>query len=331
MASLVHIPAMKEQRFFSPTSEQANQRLDRYLASAMPDFSRSRIQTLIENGHVQVEGHVMKSASLRIKEGETIRIDVPEPESLDVKAVKMDIAVVFEDAHLLVIDKPAGLTVHPAPGHSDDTLVNALLAHCGASLSGIGGVMRPGIVHRLDKDTSGLMVVAKHDEAHQALSAQLVSREMKRQYVACVWGAFIPPYGTITGAIGRSEKNRKKMTIVKKGGKEARTHYKTIEQFYYKELAIASLVQCDLDTGRTHQIRVHMAHNGHAVVGDPLYGSTPPKARMPLDLAREFPRQALHARSLSFIHPKTGQPVEFSSNIPDDMNLLLSGFRGLQS
>jgi 23S rRNA pseudouridine1911/1915/1917 synthase len=329
MSYLVHTPRMKEQRFFITKQEDHGMRLDRYLAGQMPDFSRSRIQTLIEEGQVTVGDAPVRDCSQKVTPGVTIGMTVPDPVSLDVKAVSMSLPIAYEDEHLIVIDKPAGLTVHPAPGHTDDTLVNALLAHCGDSLSGIGGVMRPGIVHRLDKETSGLMVVAKHDDAHHALAKQIESREMKREYAAIAWGVMHPLQGSIEGNIGRSSRNRKKMAVVKSGGKSARTHYISRERFLLGDTPIASWVECHLDTGRTHQIRVHLSHSGHAVIGDPLYGGKP-KAKGVPELARDFPRQALHAQRLRFIHPKTHQPVEFISDIPDDMLSLITTLRGLK-
>lgn len=306
-------------------------RLDHFLVQQLPDFSRSRVQALIAEGHCRVNDKVVTEPSHKAKAGAKIQLHVPAPKETHIGASEIPLNIVFEDKHLLVINKAAGMTVHPAAGHTDDTLVNALLAHCGDSLSGIGGVMRPGIVHRLDKDTSGLLVVAKHDEAHQGLSKQLQDRTMKRHYIAVVWGCPKIPSGTITGAIDRSPVNRKKMAVVKKGGREAVTHYKLLESYPYKDKTIASKVECILDTGRTHQIRVHMTHIGHALVGDPLYGSAPQKNRFPFDWARDFPRQALHAKILRFIHPITGKPIEFESDLPDDIKTLISSFHHLKS
>ena len=316
---------------FSFTVEVASTRLDHYLVQQLPELSRSRIQALISEGHCSVNDVTVLDTSHKAKIGARIALHIPAPREMHINASDIPLDVVFEDEHLLVINKPAGLTVHPAAGHYDDTLVNALLAHCGKSLSGIGGVMRPGIVHRLDKDTSGLLVVAKHDEAHQHLSKQLQARTMKRHYIAIVWGVPKLTVGTIKGAIGRSQVNRKKMAVVKKDGREATTHYKVLETYPYKSLLIASKVECILDTGRTHQIRVHMSHNGTSLVGDPLYGSPPQKNRFPHDWARNFPRQALHAKILRFIHPINGQALDFESDLPPDMNQLINSLTLLKS
>lgn len=293
------------------TSGNTGTRLDKSLAQHLPDMSRSRLQLLIEKGCVRLGGATITDAGRKVKSGEHYIIEVPEPEESVLKPLDFPLSVVFEDDHLLVIDKPAGLTVHPAPGHSDDTLVNALLSHCGKSLSGIGGVMRPGIVHRIDKDTSGLLVVAKHDAAHRALSAQLAGRTLKREYIAVVKGLPVPVSGTIRASIGRSPSNRKKMAVVKSGGRDAVTHYKVV-----KPLNNAALVQCRLETGRTHQIRVHLAHIGHPIIGDPVYGR---KLK-----GIDFPRQALHAASLRLNHPATGREMEFSSKLPFDISQLIN-------
>lgn len=239
--------------------------------------------------------------------------------------------MVFEDAHLIVIDKPAGMVVHPAAGNADGTLVNALLNHCGPSLSGIGGVRRPGIVHRIDKDTSGLLVAAKTDAAHQGLMALFARHDIERVYTAVVWGHPSPRKGTITGNIGRSTANRQKMAVVSSGGKEAITHYCVIEPL----AANTSLVQCQLETGRTHQIRVHMATQGHPLVGDPVYGRSRAVGRRGLsdvqsNILKNFKRQALHAGTLGFVHPVTGKALHFESPLPEDMNRLVAALRKTQ-
>jgi len=290
----------------------AGQRLDKYLAAHL-DFSRSRIGQLIAQGRVTAGGATITEADHKVKPGAIYTVSVPDAVPLDLKASDVKLEIVFEDAHLLVIDKPAGMTVHPGPGHADDTLVNALLAHCGDSLSGIGGVARPGIVHRIDKDTSGLLVVAKNDAAHQSLSAQLAARTLKRQYLAVVKGVPKPPAGKVDAPIGRSAKNRKKMAVIK-GGRAAVTHYKTEDIF-----ANAALLRCSLETGRTHQIRVHMAHLGHPIVGDAVYGRKGKEYN--------FPRQALHATALTLVHPVTGKVMEFHSELPEDMRELVEGLR----
>jgi len=290
--------------------EDAGQRLDKGLSLLLPEFSRNRIQQLINSACVKAEGAIITDAARKVKQGEKYEITLlpAEPSTLAVTEVYLDI--IYEDKHLIVINKPAGMTVHPAPGHTNDTLVNALLAHCGNSLSGIGGVMRPGIVHRIDKDTSGLLVVAKHDNAHRHLAAQLAERTLKRQYLAIVKGVPNPLFGTIEGNIARSSINRKKMAVVKSGGKAAKTHYKTAEVFEG-----CALVRCTLETGRTHQIRVHLTHMGYPLVGDQVYGRKGKHI--------DFNRQALHAAELTLIHPITGKVMEFSAPLPEDMCELL--------
>ncbi|MEK7246375.1 MAG: RluA family pseudouridine synthase, partial [Pseudomonadota bacterium] len=291
--------------------DKAGLRLDRALADQLSDISRTRVRALIEDGHVRTQagGHVRAKALVRA--GESYVVIVPAARPAAPEAQAMDLHILHEDDDLIVLEKPAGLVVHPAPGNPDRTLVNALLAHCGDRLSGIGGVARPGIVHRLDKDTSGLMVVAKTDRAHHALSAQLEARTLTRVYRALVWGVPAKRQGTIEGNIGRNPADRKKMAIVKRGGKPALTRYKVV-----KVLAGAiSLVECRLATGRTHQIRVHMAGLGHPIVGDPTYGGTATARRLaalPRALAVKIEAlrgQALHACSLAFAHPADGHEV----------------------
>ena len=293
----------------------AGQRLDKCLASRLPEFSRSRIQQLLAQGCVRLGNATITDVTRKVKPGDRYSITPPEPVATHLRATATALNILFEDKDFLVIDKPAGMTVHPAPGHADDTLVNALLAHCGDSLSGIGGVMRPGIVHRIDKDTSGLLVVAKNDVAHRNLADQIVKRTLKREYLAVVRGAPKPAKGAIEGAIGRSRMNRKKMAVVKSGGKEAKTYYQTEEV-----LNGYALLRCQLDTGRTHQIRVHLTHIGHPLVGDPVYGRG--------GKAIDFKRQALHATALTLHHPRTGKKMEFHSPVPQDMEELLALLRG---
>ena len=307
----------------------AGLRLDKFLARGLPQFSRSRLQSLIEEGCVTLRGKTIQDASGKVKPGETYEINIPDAAPSHMEAQPMPLDIVHEDKDILILNKPPGLTVHPGAGNPDKTLVNALLAHCGESLSGIGGVARPGIVHRIDKDTSGLLAVAKNDAAHIHLSEQLSSRTLSRTYLALVWGTPKQKSGTITGNIGRSFSNRKKMAVVKSGGKPATTHYKVIKNF-----PGMALLECQLETGRTHQIRVHLAHLGHSLVGDPAYGqstnqrlkasafkSLPAKKREAL-LA--FNRQALHAAALELIHPKTGKRMAFTSKVPEDMERLLA-------
>ena len=297
----------------------ANQRADKALAllaaPEVPALSRARIQALLADGHVSLVGKAFNDASGKVKAGEVYTLILPPLEKATPEAQDIALTVVYEDADVIVIDKPAGMVVHPAPGNRDMTLVNALLAHCGDSLSGIGGVARPGIVHRLDKDTSGLIIVAKNDMAHQKLSAQFADRSLSRTYRAVVWGRPVPSAGSIDAPLGRSSKDRKKMAVMSKG-KPSLTHYRVVEDF-----GIASLIECQLATGRTHQIRVHLAHIKHPVVGDPAYGSG--RSGKLAEALRDFPRQALHAIGLKFIHPRTGKLKKFTSKLPKDMQKLL--------
>ncbi len=303
----------------------AGQRLDRLLAGRLADLSRTRLKALIEDGRVTTGGATISDASLRVKPGQLFRIAIPDATPDRPQPQAMDLVIVHEDEDLLVIDKPAGLVVHPAPGNPDHTLVNALLAHCGDTLTGIGGVRRPGIVHRLDKDTSGLMVVAKTERAHASLSAAFANHTLTRAYQAVVWGVPLPRAGEIAGRIGRSPRNRKKMAVVQSGGKDALTRYRVLREFG----GMAALVECRLATGRTHQIRVHMTETGHPLIGDQTYGSTrragrlsalPEEAKAAI---REFPRQALHAVVIGFDHPATGAYLEFVSTLPNDIGQLI--------
>lgn len=316
----------------------AGQRLDRFLSQKLPEMSRSRLQGLIAQGCLTCKDKPQTDASRKVKAGEEFTLVIPEAAPTHMVAQHIALDIVFEDEHMLVINKPAGLTVHPGAGNPDMTLVNALLAHCGDTLSGIGGVARPGIVHRIDKETSGLLVVAKHDAAHLALSAQLVDRSLKRTYTAVVWGEPKPLKGTVTGNIGRSTSNRQKMAVVKSGGKPAVTHYEIVESFSPgTKTPLASLIECNLETGRTHQIRVHMAFINHPLVGDPVYGQSTqsrlnagPSKSLP-DKTREallsFNRQALHAKELGLIHPITGKKIHFECELPGDMRELISALK----
>lgn len=300
----------------------AGQRIDAGLALIEPELSRERIKALILEGAVELDGKVASRPSVKLAAGMRYAIRVPEAQPLDAEAQAIALDIVFEDAHLLVVDKPAGLVVHPAAGHADGTLVNALLHHCAGQLSGIGGVARPGIVHRIDKDTSGLLVVAKTDAAHLGLAAQFAEHSINRRYVAIVQGRPSPANGTVRGNIGRSDHDRKKMALVGEGrGKHAVTHFTSEER-----LKDATRIECRLETGRTHQVRVHMASIGHALLGDPLY-SRPPKGLRDLLKAADFRRQALHAQRLGFIHPVTGFECDFFSPIPADMAELLDRLR----
>ncbi|HTQ34621.1 MAG TPA: RluA family pseudouridine synthase [Stellaceae bacterium] len=319
-------------RFEAPTAatvcvDHEGERLDRALQHHLPELSRSRLKQLILSGQVSNDGNVIRDPARKVRRGQTFVVILPEPDDATPQAQAIPLDIRFEDAHLIVIDKPAGLVVHPAPGNPDGTLVNALIAHCGDSLAGIGGVRRPGIVHRLDKDTSGLMVVAKTEPAHHALSRDFAARRISRVYAAIVWGVPLPAEDEISGNIGRSMTNRKKMAVVGAArGKPAVTRYKVKRPFGDK----AALIECRLLTGRTHQIRVHLAEHGHPLIGDPVYGGRAARRFAAENNAvAGFPRQALHARHLGFSHPATGEPLEFSSDLPTDMKSLLASLEGL--
>jgi 23S rRNA pseudouridine1911/1915/1917 synthase len=302
----------------------AGERLDRALQRHLPELSRSRLKQLILSGQVSDNGNVIRDPARKVKAGQTFVVILPQAEDATPLAQAIPLSICFEDAHLIVIDKPAGLVVHPAPGNPDGTLVNALIAHCGASLAGIGGVRRPGIVHRLDKDTSGLIVAAKTELAHRALSRDFAARRISRAYAAIVWGVPVPASGEIAGNIGRSVTDRKKMAVVAESrGKPAVTRYRVERAF----ADVAALIECRLLTGRTHQIRVHLAHRGHPLVGDPVYGGRGGRVRSRAIAA--FPRQALHARHLGFTHPATGEKLTFDSKLPDDIAGLLTNLERL--
>jgi 23S rRNA pseudouridine1911/1915/1917 synthase len=318
------IPDRHEVRVEAP---EAGGRLDRVLASRL-QLSRTRLKALIEAGRVAADGATIRDPSAKVKPGQRLAVEVPPPEPDKPLPQRMPLDIRYEDEHLLVLEKPAGLVVHPAPGNPDSTLVNALLAHCGETLSGIGGVKRPGIVHRLDKDTSGLMVVAKSELAHGKLAAAFAARDIDRAYLAVVWGVPLPRQGEISGNIGRSRVNRQKMAVVAAGGKPAATRYKVLREFK----GAAALVECRLATGRTHQIRVHLTAKGHPLVGDRVYGSGR-QARRAAGPAGEalarFPRQALHAYRLGFAHPASGARLVFESEVPADMAALLHSLEAL--
>ena len=306
--------------------DDENQRIDKFLAARLP-LTRTRIKALMDQKMLILCGEIVTTASRKVREGDVFRLTLPDVIEAIPQAEDIPLAIMYEDADLLVLNKPAGLVVHPAPGHYKSTLVNALLAHCGNSLSGIGGVRRPGIVHRLDKETSGLMVVAKNDQTHQGLSAQFANRTLSRSYQAFVWGIPQPRQGIIEGDIGRSPHNRQKMAVVTKQGRPAITQYQIIKRFFAKEDVSQgiSLIQCDLMTGRTHQIRVHMAHVGHPLVGDPVYGRIPKWAKKAFDpTVLTFPRQALHAFRLTFVHPGTKEVMTFEAPLPQDLETLAS-------
>jgi 23S rRNA pseudouridine1911/1915/1917 synthase len=303
--------------------DAAGERTDRFLAGAIGALSRSRLKMLIEDGRVTRDGAAMREPAEAVRPGATYVVSLPAPVAALPVGQAIAFPILYEDADLLVLDKPPGLVVHPAPGNPDGTLVNALIAHCGADL-GIGGEQRPGIVHRLDKDTSGTMVVAKTDLALATLSAAFAARDIDRAYLALAWGLPNPAADEIAGAIGRDPRERKRMAVVARGGKQALTRYRTLAQ---RDAAV-SLLECRLATGRTHQIRVHLASLGHPIVGDPVYLRRVPAAArgLPDDLRRlllDFPRQALHAARLGFAHPRTGQPLSFQTPPPPDMRELM--------
>ena len=312
-------------------NEDAGQRLDKYLALQFPDISRSRLQNWIENGHVLCNQKAIKDLSHKVKIGEIYILFPPPPQEAAPKAQSIEIDIVYEDNDLLVINKAPGMVVHPAPGNYDSTLVNALLAHCGDSLSGIGDVKRPGIVHRLDKDTSGLMVVAKNDAAHTGLAAQFSvensEKQLKRIYWALAWGHPHPSKGTIISHIGRHPKNRQKMAVVKDStGKKAITDYTTKKLWGLglKEEIKVSWLEFNLETGRTHQIRVHSHFIGHPLIGDSLYGrKSLPSTKVCPEEILNFNRQALHAVALKFIHPTTQKLMQFEVPLPNDMKLII--------
>ena len=323
-------------------AEENGGRLDRVLAARIPALSRSRLKALILDGQVSIEARTILDPSSAVKSGDVVRVNLPPPDEAEPRGEDIPLNIVFEDDALIVIDKPKGLVVHPSAGHATGTLVNALIAHCGESLSGIGGVKRPGIVHRLDKDTTGLLVVAKNDKAHKALSKQFADhgREgpLKRGYLAFVWGAPDRPKGTINAPLDRHPHSREKRTV-REGGREAITHWQLLETFNGKDgkilggLPVASLVTCTLETGRTHQIRVHLAHIGHPILGDETYGTgfKTKSALLPepsRDALAGLGRQALHAYLLGFEHPETGEFVEFKSPLPTDLAALHKALRG---
>ncbi|MEK8092092.1 RluA family pseudouridine synthase [Methylocystis sp. IM3] len=318
---------------FTVAEGEAGARLDRYLAER-PELvgahlSRSRIKSLIEEGRVALRGAAMRDPAKKLALSDEIVLDVPPPEPAEPQAENIALNIVYEDAHLIVIDKPAGLVVHPASGHESGTLVNALIAHCGESLSGVGGVKKPGIVHRIDKDTTGLLVVAKTDAAHHGLSALFADHgrtlSLTREYLAFVWGVPDRAHGVIETFLGRHSIQREKMAVVPEArGREAITHWEKVADY-----GLASLVRCQLETGRTHQIRVHLAHIGHPLIGDATYGAgfKTKIAKLPEDAraaVETLGRQALHAATLGFEHPITGEEMMFESELPDDLAKLMA-------
>ena len=328
---------MSSQRFeIAAGAEDKGARLDRFLADRIAELSRTRLKALILEGAVEVSGRTVRDPEYRVNAGDEIAVGIPEAEPAKPAGEKIPLDIVYEDKDVVVIDKPAGLVVHPAAGNRSGTLVNALIAHCGASLSGIGGEKRPGIVHRLDKDTSGLLVVAKNDAAHRSLSEQFAdhgrTNELSRGYLAFAWGAPKPERGTIDAPIARDPRSRVKMAV-RKGGKEAVTHYEVLQKYPGADgKPVASMVECELETGRTHQIRVHLAKAGHPLLGDAVYGAVfqsksvllPQQTQAKL---KALNRQALHAFRLAFSHPRTGKLLSFESKLPKDLAALEKSFK----
>ena len=293
--------------------ENQQMRLDKYLAEQFPEQTRSYLQKLIKDGEVLVNGKNVKTG-YQLSKGDEVSVNIPEPKELDVEPQKMDLDIVYEDDDVILINKPKGMVVHPAPGHTTDTLVNGLLYHCKDNLSGINGVARPGIVHRIDRDTTGILIVCKNDMSHNSIAAQLKDHSINRRYRALVHGNLKEDTGTVEGAIGRHPIDRKKMSINEKNGKPAVTHYTVLERF-----GNYTLIECKLETGRTHQIRVHMSSIGHPLVGDEVYGP----AKCPFKLQG----QCLHAMVLGFVHPRSGEYMEFSAELPEYFEELLRKLR----
>jgi 23S rRNA pseudouridine1911/1915/1917 synthase len=317
-------PSLADQYRVTAGAAQAGQRLDRFLTDAIGTLSRSRVKALIESGQARQGDTTLREPAEPVRAGTAYTLHLPPPTPATPQPQAIALAVLYEDADLIVLDKPAGLVVHPAPGNPDGTLVNALLSHCGPGLTGIGAERRPGIVHRLDKDTSGVMVVAKTQAANDALTAAFAARDLDRAYLALCWGVPAPLAGEIEGAIGRDPRERKRMAMVTRGGKAALTRYRTLRAWQTS----AALLECRLATGRTHQIRVHLATRGHPIVGDPLYLRRIPAAArlLPAPIRQtllDFPRQALHAARLGFAHPVTRRPLVFETPPPADFQALL--------
>lgn len=299
---------------FEVLSEDADSRIDRYLAQQMPDQSRSFLQKLIREEQITVNGRPVK-ANYRLQPEDQVLVIVPDPQLPDILPENIPLDILYEDSDVLVINKPKGMVVHPAAGHYTNTVVNAVMYHCQGNLSGINGVMRPGIVHRIDRDTTGAIVICKNDQAHQSLAQQLKEHSITRRYRAIVWNNLKEDEGTIDRPIGRHPVDRKKMAVNEKNGKTAVTHYRVLERF-----GRFTYIECRLETGRTHQIRVHMASIGHPLLGDEVYG---PSGKQPFRLQG----QCLHAMTLGFLHPSTGEYVEFEAPLPEYFTQLLKNFR----
>lgn len=314
-------------------NQNCNIRLDKFIYDSLPNkekdaFSRTRIQDLIKNGNLKKDNQIFTTLSYKTKLNDEFSLDLPEPKETTIEEKNITLDILFEDENMLVINKQAGLTTHPGAGNSDNTLVNALLYHCKGNLSGVGGILRPGIVHRLDKDTSGLMVVAKNDVSHYSLSEQIQTRIFERHYNAIIWGNIFPKNGKIEGYIDRSKTNRLKMEMTNSSGKYSCTNYSTIKEFGN----VASLIDCKLDTGRTHQIRVHFSNKKHPLIGDQLYGFKGKKLKNGTlenqEFIENFPRQALHSKTIDFYHPITKEKMHFESELPSDMKELIKILNG---
>jgi 23S rRNA pseudouridine1911/1915/1917 synthase len=330
------VKAEVEVEVVSLPPDEPGGRLDRVLAAHLPALSRSRLKELILAGEVTINARTVRDPAAQVKSGDTLTVNLPPPEPPTPQGEAIPLNIIYEDDALIVIDKPKGLVVHPAAGHATGTLVNALIAHCGDSLSGIGGVKRPGIVHRLDKDTTGVMVAAKTDRAHKMLSKQFANKTesaLERVYLAFVWGVPDRPRGTIDAPLDRHRFARDRQAV-REGGRDAVTHWELIETYNgIDEKPVASLLACTLETGRTHQIRVHLAHMSHPILGDETYGTGfKTKASRLTGPAREaleaLGRQALHAERLTFEHPKTGEAMEFHSELPPDLVRLRKALTG---
>ena len=305
---------------FTVSEEQTSKRVDQFIVEELPSFSRTKIAKLVKEGALLINGQAIKDNAKKVMFGDQVELEVPEAVATDIKPQKIPLDIVYEDKDLLVINKPIGMVVHPGAGNPDGTLVNALLHHCKGNLSGINGELRPGIVHRIDKDTSGLLVVAKNDIAHNALAKQFEEHSIQRTYLAFVWGMMKPIHGRIGTFIGRSKYNRQKMSAEVASGKDAITNYKTLEIFKGNTIPDISLIECKLETGRTHQIRVHLSHKKNPILGDQMYGSKMRKIRN-IDpelqtIIENINFQALHAQSLGFIHPTSGKELFFTTELP---------------
>lgn len=318
---------------FAVDESTSEKRIDVALSTLIPDKSRSKLKEIIEEGFVQVNGKTIDHPKYKIKNNDEIQVEIPEEKEIKFEAKNIKLDIRYEDDDLMVINKPEGMVVHPGAGNYEDTLVNALLYHSKNKLSGIGGKFRPGIVHRIDKDTSGLLVVAKNDRSHEMLAKQFEEHSIRRTYEALCYGKIRPSSGTIHTKIGRSKTNRKKMSVYTERGKDAITHYKTIKSFSGKTIPDLSLIECNLETGRTHQIRVHLASKGNSVVGDQTYGRQKKFSKDVSDeiqkLLQGLNRQLLHARSLGFKHPVTNKQMVFESEKPEDFKKLLKALEKL--